>query len=334
MSFAVMLEPTVGKYHSRPNSPAWEHRDEVKSFMPKMMRETVEMSETMSKSWPEVCKHIRERGKRLTLETLDASDAFVKKMKMPDFYEGIDMKAEQFGSRMMASLAITNIGKPVVEYVVDRELSEALASTPFPTHWTTWRDAAVFPHTPMTLRFSDEQAHIFFTLGIVDDNLVVVNPQGSVAITPLSSTFDMEGRSPEEVRWARSVIGILMYITGNKDCVLTEREVQLTPPAAAYRVMGGVRPERSMTVINGVVGGKFVSALRAWEKTTEGGGDGTHASPKPHCRAGHWHIHWVGKKGEQTARSVFHHPCLVNAKEIGEVEIQRLVKAKEACTNF
>jgi hypothetical protein len=46
---------------------------------------------------------------------------------------------------------------------------------------------------------------------------------------------------------------------------------------------------------------------------------------RPHCRPGHWQIYWVGK-GRTEARPTFVHPYLVNATDIGDVEIHYKVK--------
>ena len=77
--------------------------------------------------------------------------------------------------------------------------------------------------------------------------------------------------------------------------------------------------------LNRVVGGKFQSALKIWEKKQrlESQG-GTHASPKPHLRAGHFHLYHTGS-GRTIPVVKFLHPCLVNADSVDEVDIQRTI---------
>ena len=106
---------------------------EIFKSMPPMTREAVALAEALTKPWVEVCKHVRERGKSLTLNISRTLDALQKKAEFPEGAEGDALKAEHIGGMFMTSIAIDNIGKPVVEYVVERELVDAFALTPFPS---------------------------------------------------------------------------------------------------------------------------------------------------------------------------------------------------------
>ena len=77
-----------------------------------------------------------------------------------------------------------------------------------------------------------------------------------------------------------------------------------------------------------VIGPKIEKALKDYESEEIG----THASPRPHIRGGHWHHYWTGpKSGEQTLIVHWINETLVNCDSIEEVAIteRRSKKQKE-----
>jgi len=60
------------------------------------------------------------------------------------------------------------------------------------------------------------------------------------------------------------------------------------------------------------VGALFAKAKADADAAKQDYAGGTHARPKPHVRAGHWHLYWCGEGG-RTPRVRYLAPCLVNA---------------------
>ena len=122
----------------------------------------------------------------------------------------------------------------------------------------------------------------------------------------------------------KGILELILYISGGDHSC----RVVSSPRKKKDRDNG--RP----TVIRGEVGGKFMSALRRYEAQQEAeDASRPHGSPRPHIRAGHFHLYWTGegsRKGtvEPIPKIKFLHPCLVNADNIGpDVEIRRTVKS-------
>ena len=85
--------------------------------------------------------------------------------------------------------------------------------------------------------------------------------------------------------------------------------------ALCYRETGTTR----------VIGGQFASALaRHHHHKSQRYGDSefTGRTNRPHLRGGHFQRYWTGA-GRKVPKVNFVHPCLVNATEIGDVEIFR-----------
>jgi hypothetical protein len=126
--------------------------------------------------------------------------------------------------------------------------------------------------------------------------------------------------------WERAIRGlgimlnVALFLTGGD---LTETVIPGKTRKRARNLAGWERTD----AICGAVGGRFCSALRRWQNSqaTESALC-PHGSPRPHLRAGHWHLYWTGK-GRSVPKVQFLHPCLVNADSIAPgVEIQRKVQ--------
>jgi len=115
------------------------------------------------------------------------------------------------------------------------------------------------------------------------------------------------------------VLNVALFLTGGD---LTETVIPGKTGKRARNLAGWERTD----AICGAVGGRFCSALRKWQNNQATEPASPHGSPRPHLRAGHWHLYWTGKE-RSVPKVQFLHPCLVNADSIAPgVEIQRKVQ--------
>ena len=116
------------------------------------------------------------------------------------------------------------------------------------------------------------------------------------------------------------MVNAILYLTGGD--VIESR----IPEKTGKKARNLKSWEKSVS-IRGVVGGRFVSAVRAYEAKEHDYYTATGGHLRPHSRRAHWHIYWTGK-GRTTPRAIWVDQCLVNADSIGpDVEIQRTVKS-------
>jgi hypothetical protein len=208
---------------------------------------------------------------------------------------------------------------PVVEYVVEKELADAVALSSLPDSSISIGEAFRAPYPVVAIRISGEPRSAYMLYGAHDGDLLVGHGHFSKAplADSIGSIYPTIGDHASLAEF-RKQLGILAYLVHGKDVC----EDALEHRGSAKKA----RNKAELDAIRGTVGGLFVTALKAWSKTVAGGGDGTHASPKPHCRGGHWHLYWTGK-GRTTPKMNFVHPCLVNADAVGDASIQRTLKS-------
>ena len=208
---------------------------------------------------------------------------------------------------------------PVVEYIVDADLANALVLSELPNGNITVGEAFALPYQAVSIKKTSDSKNAYTLYAIDGPDLIAISGNGRAQCSPLAQPMsEIYIRSNGvDTTGFRTQLGILMYLTHGED--IEEERILRKGSSKKNR-----NRDANLEVVRGVVGGKFASALKRWQKTKEGGGDGTHASPRPHCRAGHWHLYWTGK-GRTIPRVQFLHPCLVNADSVGDVEIQRTV---------
>jgi len=212
-----------------------------------------------------------------------------------------------------ASLALMDA--PLVQYIIPQILQDHLWDSPIDINAPLLSFIGL-PFNPIALaREEDPSAFTLFYI-TPDNRLVCIDGDGAY-------NLDM-GKTPNELsngdghgKRMHFALSLLLYISGGDS---SYREV--SPVVSGKRA----RNKQPLTVIRGEVGGRFVSALKKWEKdrNTEHQ-NRPHGSPRPHLRAGHFHLYWTGK-GRTIPKVQFLHPCLVNADSVGDVEIQRTVK--------
>ena len=120
------------------------------------------------------------------------------------------------------------------------------------------------------------------------------------------------------------LVGTILYTTCTND--YSDRvEPALTNIKKKYRNRTG--PSAMVAGTCRIVGGSFARKIKLFREqaaTRSAVSGGGHNSPKPHIRAGHFHLYWTGK-GRTIPKVNFIHPCLVAADEVGDVEITRAV---------
>lgn len=284
-------------------------------------------------SWPMFCRTVAEAGIEVCKAlTTKFHKHLLKVSKTPGHYGVTSVDDPEYPNAFLCNRMIAAISAcdgPVVQYVFHSELADALSSTPLPEDMVTIGDAFQLPYHVMSLLREGDDVSNYITLIRYSDAVLVITDLGLGTLlklsTPLESLYAAFPESKSEVLY---LVNLCLYITGGRDIESKETTEPLAPKMSAYK--NGQRPQREMQFVQAVVGGKFTSALRRWERA-QGAyeGEGAGLPPKPHCRAGHWHKHWFGpREGERTLKRLFHHPCLVNAAAIEEVEITRLVKSK------
>ena len=207
---------------------------------------------------------------------------------------------------------------PVVEYIVERELAESLSSSSLPDAGMTVEEAFRLPFAVVAIRIQGHPKTDYQLYAIDGTDLLISNGGFAKAglSSPMSSIYQRDKGS--DLEGLRTQLGILAYIVHGKDT----QEDHLGNRGSAKKS----RNKSGVEVVRGVVGGRFAAAYRIWHKAQTESDAGNHAGPRPHLRQGHWHLYWTGK-GRTTPKMNFVHPCLVNADEVGDVEIQRTVKA-------
>lgn len=261
-----------------------------------------------SDGWSDFCRFIRAQSpsntQALLSKLLDARLELTPDQLTPlDIYWSV-------------KLALQN---PVVEYQIDANLADSLVLSELPKESITIGEAFALPYQVISIRKTTDPKHGYMLYAIDGPDLIAISGDGHAQCSPLAQPMGEIYPTLKRVDTTefRTQLGILMYLTHGDD--IQEDRFIRGGSSKKNRNRDG-----NLEVIRGMVGGKFASALKRWQRTKEGGGDGTHASPRPHCRAGHWHLYWTGK-GRTIPKVQFLHPCLVNADSVGDVEIQRTV---------
>lgn len=110
---------------------------------------------------------------------------------------------------------------------------------------------------------------------------------------------------------------ILYLCSANKDVQMresTKERPQKSSPARQRDVRDRYQDLQQYDV--GIRVGAAIRKSRILYATSPGGSTGSHASPRPHMRRGHWHHFWRGKRSEPEARELVLHwiaPTAINA---------------------
>lgn len=269
-----------------------------------------------------------ETGARMTIPLLPISSALELARKMYDVLDpGLPPGAEG-----ELAFAISLKGHPLIGYDVSPALAQEVAGAslrgipseamrlPYRRMVLSIGDVNIFLSEDSGVEYKGKPARMLLIVVENRVTLPLVLMEGASVAECLEETFiyAIPGAidSDDAAQTLRKVAGLILYITGG-DVV----ETHMNPPTG--KRARNIPNWRKLPIIHGVVGGKFNSALRRHIQAEPQGG--THASPRPHLRAGHWHLYWTGK-GRETPKVKFLHPCLVNATEVGsDVEIGRKV---------
>jgi hypothetical protein len=144
-----------------------------------------------------------------------------------------------------------------------------------------------------------------------------------------------EGLGARDPRSLRSVVDNIAHLMEPLISVLLylcTDDVELVDPAGRKRKPGPPVPIKTAagykvftpsTPTTWDVGFKMGAALRAArQKSSEGEGEGSHASPRPHVRRAHWYAFWYGPKAspeKRTLRLRWLHPMLVSTHDPEEL---------------
>lgn len=256
---------------------------------------------------------------------------------------------ERSNHRMLAGAS--TLGNIRVAYEVPIDLYKELqASKIDPEDIPT--ELIVIPHPRIFLRAFDQETKKGFFYFLAMDHfdgfrvLTVFMPTGSlpVKLIPGLSVADSIRKTEFQIgpfrgdgsytpegkmfEMLETVVKVALFLSATNDY----EDVDVPP-------IGGGKKNRNkpdfmkQPATRRIIGGKFVSALNRYRKTRSTGAATsiTHGDTKPHLRAGHWHLYWTGKgsktgTGPKIPKVQWLHPCLVNADEVGEVEIQRTIK--------
>ena len=264
-------------------------------------------------NWVDFCRFVRAQDKAMLSKLIEFllgtdlidSNIDLNRLTLRDIYWHIELARSS---------------SPIVEYIVERELADSLATSSLPDSDMTVEDAFRLPYGVVAIRIAERPKTAYNLYAIDDGDMLVTGADGHFSkeslLSPMSSIYP-RSNIPKECEF-RTQLGVLAYLVHGKDTQETRIENR-----------GSSKKSRNKTgceVVRGVVGGRFASTYRVWSKTQSVPQDGTHASPRPHLRAGHWHLYWTGE-GRTIPKVNFVHPCLVNSDEVGDVEIQRTIKA-------
>ena len=255
-------------------------------------------------NWVELCNYVQSipAAKYCLLhEQLLKMAVIEKRDSTEDTYVG-------FEELSLISL-LAQESTPIADYLVKKELSDTLSLTSLPMDEPIDTLFAL-PYPVINIKTEGDQGVTYDVLSRktpLHDMVWMRNGNIMFILSPDTTLRDTtKNDTAGSVLVLQRMLGILTYITHGGDTVETRRD-------------GGPRKgkkyrnrQQAETVVRGVVGGKFAVALRAWEQAQDTDKGGTHASPRPHLRAGHWHTYWTGV-GRTRAIRKFLHPCLVNA---------------------
>jgi len=260
--------------------------------------------------WLDFCKFVKGQNETMVL-------ALTKTLLEVDLF----LNPDQLTPRdIFWHITLALSSSPVVEYIVEKELADSLGTASLPDEEMTIEEAFRLPFQVVAIRIAGAAKTAYKLYAINDGDLLVSADDGHFAMEHLSSP--MGSIYPRfkgtDSKGFRTQLGVLAYIVHGKDT----QEDRIWNRGSSKKARNKVGTE----VVRGVVGGRFAAAYRLWTKAQSDSRGGTHAGPRPHLRAGHWHLYWTGR-GRTTPKMNFVHPCLVNADEVGDVEIQRTLQA-------
>lgn len=112
-----------------------------------------------------------------------------------------------------------------------------------------------------------------------------------------------ESRYKEQADFYRQTMQMVLYILA-ENAEITPNPEQETHTKRSYQ---GTIKDRYSEIRKWDVGVKTGNAVRAYRKRVEAFPEtesGTHASPRPHMRRGHWHHFWIGRKDVPSERKI------------------------------
>lgn len=253
--------------------------------------------------WVQFVKNIRNIPTHVIVEHLNS----IKPLGKPPY---IGEDAGLYGLVLMALR-----GGPIVQYVIPDVLARSFDDGPLPLD-IPLKQIVGMPFSPMAIA-SKENPNIYRVVHTHENGVLNVISNKGIGVIDLNRTV----RELMDIgfgKFSSGMVSALMYITHSGDSFHN----------TVSETKGGKRERNKprQTVIRGEVGGKFVTALKKYEKQQESEFESRpHGSPKPHIRSGHFHLYWTGK-GRTVPKVQFLHPCLVNADSVGpDVEIDRRV---------
>ena len=200
---------------------------------------------------------------------------------------------------------------PIVGYSIKKEILEEFGGSnlDLPTetimddliklpyhHVATWHESC--PESLCVLSIEQYNGERFLVCANID--------RGFYMSVPLSMTFGEfihRTNDPKTMLLDKFTLSIILYITHGKD--KNEEKCKITSYQRA-------KSKNNYVTIKGIVGGNFAIKMNQWKKDQYIPHGGTHSSPIPHLRRGHWHKYRTGV-GRSSSRIIFVHPCLINA---------------------
>ena len=275
-------------------------------------------------NWSSLCKLMQSCSE----EAFNGVITYIKSLQ--DEYElntNPEKELISFNSILGKIAAAFYLGDSIVEYTINKDLyQEFLRAKPLDRSLKIL-DLLKLPYHCFALGIEGDMGGRYNLVVEENDEIYVYNAKGFGVITKDHSIADLYDRcdNEDQMPWQTAFILMIAYITNNKDVINYSKIIEL--PNGAPSKKRKKKPKK-IKQITGIVGGIFHRSMCRWKEAqeTEYQNDPElRGKQRPHCRPGHWQIYWVGK-GRTEARPTFVHPYLVNATDIGDVEIHYKVK--------